>query len=489
MKEVEYTRTLGQPTVFWRDTPSNGLRLSSLDMAMYFRRGTPRFSYSFFDGVRVLPPGHRLTINDRLQSFDRVWTPVDGQRWSGVKQEEIARQIRETLTASVTGLAAGHKRIGLFLSGGLDSTILASLLKQTGAEIICYVCQFPDFPVTDETHYARMAADRYGLQLKVVKINRETFAALLKKILSVKDRPLTCWSAIPQLAVSQQAAEDQCDILFSGVGSDELFTGYSLMGHKYKAFLEYERHNGEGSAWEVLLGPASPARSEILFMGNATPFSYELIQELMESPPERSFFEEDVVEFYRSLHQRHPEADIASLMSAWEAELRTSEMLYPDYLTAERITGMRVVYPFYTTKMVSAFNNIPLDLRFKFSHEGMLRHFPKVYQGIDKYILRLAFEDVLPVDIQARARMAFSAPFAWWLQEADYRGGIEHEVVHHPVWKQIGVRQETLKKLFSGVDQPTLLNQWQRPFQLWLLYMVCQWADKKEFPMIKIYGT
>ncbi len=489
MRAVEYTRTLGQPTVFWRDSPSDGLQPSDLDLAMYFRRGTPRFSYSFFEGVRVLPPGHRLRLDGQHKQFDRVWTPLDGQRWSGVGEAEIANQIRETLTESVTSLAAGHKKIGLFLSGGLDSTILAALLKQTGAEVICYVCQFPDFPVTDETRYAQLAADYCHHQLKVVQIDREIFAGLLQKILTVTDRPLTCWSAIPQLAVSQCAADDQCDILFSGVGSDELFTGFSLMGRKYKAFLDYERQNGAGKAWEVLLGPASADRSELLFMGNATPFSYELIQELMESPPEQAFFEEDAVEFYRHLHRQYPEADIASLMSAWEAEVRTSELLYPDFLTAERLTGMKVVYPFYTPKMVNTFNNVPLELRFKFSHEGTLRYFPKVYQGIDKYILRLAFEEVVPAEIQERERMAFSAPFAWWLQEADYRAGISREVVHHPVWKQIGVRQDALEKLFSEVDQPTLLNQWTRPLQLWLLYMVCQWADKKKFTITTIYGA
>lgn len=488
MNECTYTRELGEPTVYFKRDESSQSILSRDDMRMYLGRATARFTYSLFTGKRVLPPNHRLLLSGGQAEIERSSSPVDGRKWAGVTEEIIAKSIQDSLRESVNGLAKGHQKIGLFLSGGLDSSILAYLLRETTAEIICYVCQFPDVPATDETRFAKLAADSYGLKLRVVQIDRTAFTEMLEQIVSLADRPLTCWSAIPQLAVSQCAKQDGCDVLFSGVGSDELFTGYSLMGRKYKAFLEYQRLHGETAAWEVLLGPPCSSRTDLLFIGNATPFPYESLLALLDEPPPQSFFEDDTVEFYRELHQRRPEADIASLMSAWEAEVRTSEILYPDYRIAEKLSGMKVLYPFYTTAMVNAFNNIPLSLRFKFSHEGTLHFFPKMYQGIDKYILRLAFQDILPTEIQARERMAFSAPFAWWILDATYLKQIERRVVSHSVWDQIGVRSAEVSNLFKTVNQPTLQNQFVHPFQVWLLYMICAWVDRDNYSKIEVYG-
>jgi len=474
-------RLLGEATVFWTEGISDLTQLSHEDIIMYLGRGTPRFSHSYYKDKRVLPPGHSLYTIEGKNEMRRVWTPLGGSNWKNTDEIEIAESVKSKLNEVVQGSINGARKVGLFLSGGLDSTILAYLLKATGVEVVGYVCKFPDAPETDETNFAKIAARHFKFPLNVVEIDKAMAVSLLEEIIQVTDRPLTCWSAISQLAVSRQAKLDNCDILFSGLGSDELFGGFSLMGKKYKAFQDYANKVGESHAWNALLGEPSDIRTELLFIGNATPFSPELLNELFIRDIPKTFAEEDVVEYYRELHANFPELDIAALMCSWEMEVRTAEMLMPDFGTAETLTGMKVIYPFFNAEMMECFINLPLNLRFKFKHEGILKHFPEIYGGIDKYILRLAFENDLPVEIQRRERMAYTAPFAWWLQDNQFRQEIEMKVVGHSIWTEVGVRGDVLKKLFAVFERPSLLNQWNRAFQIFQLYMIARWLDNEKY--------
>jgi asparagine synthetase B (glutamine-hydrolysing) len=478
-EKAEMVRRLGEPTQYWQEDKTSTVDLDFKELLIYLYRATPRFSQSLYKNIRTVPPGYKMVKQKDGSHLKRIWTPLNCNDWKGVNEQEIAAHIKFKLRETILDYANGHKKIGLCLSGGLDSAILASLLKETNVEVICYTCEFPEFPETNETHFARIAADYFKLPISIVRITKEDFGSLLADLITTIDRPLTTWSSVSQLAIGLEALKDGCDIILSGVGSDELFTGYSLMGRKYKSFLDFSGDN-LGSAWDTLLGSESAEQSEMLFLGNATPFPYELIQQLFTEVPPKSFFENDVLSFYRDGHAEFPDADIGALMSVWEMLQRTSEMLHSDYRNVEKLTGLPIVYPFYTQEMLSAFNNIPMGLRFKFAHEGLLRHFPMAYDGIDKYILRLAFENDLPVEIQTRTRMAFSAPFAWWLHDQDYAGPIKHKILNHPLLLSLGINKKVVEELFLQLNSPTLLNQWDRPLQVWMLYMLCEWFDKNK---------
>jgi len=477
--KADIVRRLGEPTQYWQEENTSIVELDLKELLVYLYRATPRFSQSLYKNIRTVPPGYKILKEKDGNHLQRIWTPLNGQDWSDVNEKEIAAHIKFKLRETVFNYVKERKKIGLCLSGGLDSAILASILRETNVEVICYTCEFPEVSETNETHFARVAADYFKLPISIVEITKNKFEALLADLLNVIDRPLTTWSSVSLLAIGREALKDGCDIILSGVGSDELFTGFSLMGRKYQSFLDTAGDNPE-SAWEALLGSESEEQSKMLFLGNATPFPYELIQKLFTDVPPKLFFQDDVLSFYRDGHVEFPEADIGALMSAWEMLQRTSEMLHADYRNVEKLTGLPVVYPYYTRDMLSAFNNIPMSLRFKFDHNGSLRHFPKAYNGIDKYILRLAFESDLPIEIQARIRMAFSAPFAWWIQDKEYAEPIKQKILHHPLFSSLGMDKKVLEELFQHLNSPTLLSQWDRPLQVWMLYMLCEWFDENK---------
>jgi len=480
MVATKIFRKLGEPTVFYDEGQQAGDLYSAEDILMSLGRGTPRYGYSIYAGKRVLPPGYALYSVNGEHQVRREWTPLNGPTWQDTDESIIAKSIREKVMKIVAAQARDYKKVGLFLSGGLDSTILAYCLQQSGVEVVGYVCRFPEFPETDETAYADLAARAFALPLRIVDITKDFARTALDEINTVADRPVMCWSAISQLAVSRRAAEDGCELLFSGLGSDELFAGFSLMGRKYKVFQDHAEKAGPENTWKALLGEASDLRTSLLFIGNASPFPRQLLEELFEHKLDHAFLEQDVVEYYRDLHTKYPDLDIAAMMCAWEMEVRTSEMLWPDFATAAKITGVHVVYPFFDKELLDWFSNIPMYHRFKFNHVGSLKYFPLVYNGIDKYILRLAFQEDIPIDTQKRERMAFTAPFAWWLGDTAYRNEILGVIKQSVFWHKMGLKKDMLDKLFASDEKPNLLNQWNWAFQIFQLYMITRWMEKND---------
>ncbi len=478
-REVE--RHLGTDTIYWEEQDGATNKISKADIINYFGRGTFRHGRSFLEGVRTVPVGFRLADGEGGPRLTRFWSVLDGPDWQGVGEDEIGAAIRGKLEEAVQSGVGAHNRVGLLLSGGVDSTILAYILKKLGIDFVCFVVEHENVAVTHETNYARLVADRLGVHCHVVSLNRDRSEALLAEIVENTDRPLTVWTSITHLALVREALAHQCDVVLSGMGSDELFGGYSLLGKYYRLFNELAQRKGEAGAWSSLLGPASPDRTESLYLGLANPFPDQVLNQLFPGINTRAIQEEDAVAFYRELHQLYPKANISALMLQLEIELRTSEMLWPDFRAASRLEGIDAVYPFFNPNVLRAFANLPTDLKFKYDFNTPLKYYPPMYNGVDKYMLRRAYEDIIPVEVHTRARLAYTIPFAWWLADPGYREKIRNVIVESGFWRELEIDFGVIDQIFAGMAsfEPNNVSQWSVPFQVWQLYQCSLWYNRR----------
>jgi len=192
---------------------------------------------TIFREVRKLPPGHLLAWEDgavRLQRFARP-APLPER---DDEQAELVEELRSRLRDSVRAHLVSDVPVGVLLSGGVDSALLAALAAEESSEPVRTFSIGFEERSFDELAGARLVAERYGTQHRELVL-RPDAALLLPALAEAFDEPFADSSALPTYLVSELAAAD-VKVALSGEGGDELFGGY----YTYAADLLAERVGG-----------------------------------------------------------------------------------------------------------------------------------------------------------------------------------------------------------------------------------------------------
>jgi asparagine synthase (glutamine-hydrolysing) len=194
----------------------------------YLRYGYVNDPRTIYRNVFKLPPAHRLVLdNDGGLTLHRYWNVLDhvGRR-QGRSEAELADELETLMIDAFRLRMIADVPVGVFLSGGVDSSVLAAILQKHGDQRIKTFTIGFDVPEYDESPYAAEVArhletDHHCRILKVDDAKR-----LLPRWGELYDEPFGDESGIPTLMVSQVAAE-QVKVVLSADGGDELFSGYN----------------------------------------------------------------------------------------------------------------------------------------------------------------------------------------------------------------------------------------------------------------------
>jgi asparagine synthase (glutamine-hydrolysing) len=184
---------------------------------------------TIFRDVRKLPPGHLLVWEEGgagavgLQRFARP-APVPAVEERTDDEAELVEELRARIRDSVRAHLVSDVPVGVLLSGGIDSSLLAALAAEEGSEPLRTFSIGFEERSFDELSDARLVADRYGTRHRELVL-RPDAARLLPVLAEAFDEPFADSSALPTYLVSQLAAED-VKVALSGEGGDELFGGY-----------------------------------------------------------------------------------------------------------------------------------------------------------------------------------------------------------------------------------------------------------------------
>ena len=181
---------------------------------------------SIFKGVVKLPPASMLELNLRDWSVrhTRYWAPTFDPQ-SGWGLQEWADAVSQRLEEAVASQLVADVPVGVFLSGGIDSSLVAAQLPRVGAESTpAFTMDFAD-ATHSEGSAARSTVARLGVEGRVQVIDAIPSGAI-EAVARAYDEPFADSSAIPTLALSR-FARSEVVVALSGDGGDELFTGYS----------------------------------------------------------------------------------------------------------------------------------------------------------------------------------------------------------------------------------------------------------------------
>ncbi len=205
-------------------------RIDKAALADFFR-----FSYiveplSIYEQVSKLPPGHFLELQRGGQpSMHRYWSVSDGPGHDASASEDALAEQLEALMADAFNLRMiSDVPVGVFLSGGVDSSALVALLKRDGPPIRTFTIGFDD-PRFNEAPYAEQIAKHLGTLHTTQIVSEAEAMQVLPTWGDLFDEPFGDDSGIPTLLVSRLAAQE-VKVVLSADGGDELFAGYNSYG-------------------------------------------------------------------------------------------------------------------------------------------------------------------------------------------------------------------------------------------------------------------
>ena len=194
----------------------------------YLAFGYTPAARSIFDTIRKLPPAHTAALVDGGLTLSRYWQlpPGTAPARPHLRPAESAAAVREWLREAVRLRLESDVPLGVFLSGGIDSSaVVASMREVTSGRIATFSVGFGRAaPSYDELPYARLVATRFGTDHHEETLEPDV-QALLPAIVRASDEPFADSSAIPTYIVAQATAR-HVKVALSGIGGDETFGGY-----------------------------------------------------------------------------------------------------------------------------------------------------------------------------------------------------------------------------------------------------------------------
>jgi len=379
---------------------------------------------TLFAGVRRLPPGHTLRWKDGKVEIACYWDARPGDAAEdGLRSEaDYIDEWRELFRASVRLQLMSDVPLGLFLSGGIDSSAIAGVMSQMVTEPIkTFSVAFND-PEANELEYARLAARAFRTDHHEVLVKPSDFAAALPHLIWHEDEPLSLPSSVPLYFVSQ-LAQRHVKVVLTGEGSDELLAGY----YRYPTTLlnlaagrVYHRFSTDGIRRLVRgvaagLAPNGLGRKlsrtflwrspdiDALYFDNFAVFTRDM---------QRDLFSKDL---RGQLEQVNPYAGMRHHFDAPSSASLLQRLLYADLKTYLHELLMRQDQ---MSMAASIESRVPFLDHILVEFSTALPDRLKLRGWTTKYVLREAMKGLLPESILKRGKMGFPVPLRRWFRHA-----------------------------------------------------------------------
>ncbi len=436
---------------------------------------------TMFRGIRKLLPGHwlKVQVEDGRVNLreEQYWAPPPASSGSPRSDEEWIAETRRRLEETVRMRLMSDVPLGMFLSGGVDSSAIAALIARQGrgaqssAPLKTFAVGYREAAFS-ELNYAAQASRAVGSEHREVVIGRDDFFSVLPRMIWQEDEPITWPSSISLYHVSKLAAKE-VKVVLTGEGSDELFGGYE----RYRWNLLNSRASGvyshlPASVRKKIRGRLAATRLLKGSLRRKLGHTFLGREQTLESLYLDNFYCAFSEEEQRSLLRAAPGPIYANYLRHWEAHPQDSplaRMLYADQNTyliellmkqdqMSMACSLESRVPFLDHTFVEFAATIPDRL--------------KIAGGIQKYVLKEAVKDLLPPELIHRKKMGFPTPLRQWL------GGEGGAGIRSALLESGGLLQEY-------VQRPALENLLQRHAagaedatdRIWRLLNLQIWGD------------
>jgi len=389
---------------------------------------------TLFRGVKRLLPGHTLVWRDGQVETKRYWD-VSFAKASDTsrRDQDYIDEWADLFRTSVRLRLMADVPLGMFLSGGIDSSAIAAVMSTMVSEPIkTFSVAFKEREA-NELEYARLIAESYQTNHHEVVVSPEDFFTALPKLVWHEDEPLAHPSSVALYFVSQLASK-HVKVVLTGEGSDELLAGYARYRKTIYNLALGARYHGAMPA-----GIRNAIRNRIDDLPVNSKVRQKLLRTFLSLQPDvESIYFDNFAVFSRSMQNElltpetrartgalDPYAGVCSLLEKTDAQSPLDRLLYADIKTylhellmkqdqMSMAASVESRVPFLDHKLVEFTSGLP---------ERM-----KLRGWTTKYVLRKAMKGVLPEAILSRPKMGFPVPIGKWFR-GPYRSIINEYVL------------------------------------------------------------
>ncbi|MEZ7911447.1 MAG: asparagine synthase (glutamine-hydrolyzing) [Propionivibrio sp.] len=421
-KPLFYTSTAGsfgfasRPSALLSLLPSLGRAISRQAVRYFMEAGYVPAPYSIFDNIHKLESGHYLTVTKKEVTKTQYWSADSietDQSLEGVPEQCLLDELEALIDESVRLRMVSDVPLGAFLSGGIDSSLVAALMARHSKEPVrTFTIGFQD-KAFDESAFAAAVASHLGTDHTCEQLAVDDLLDLMPTFVKQYDEPFFDYSAFPVMAVSRLARRS-VTVSLSGDGGDEAFGGYHYyqimsrlqQAHRYPRVLRSiagaaaEFAPNQRMRWIGRILTADGAASAYAFMRGVIKDATDLMEPSL-------------------LEGTRPLSCLFGLRSAkFPGDLTYAEIgmrldlaytLPDDYLQKVDVGSMAFSLeardPLLDHKIIEWAAKLPLNW--------------KIRNGTNKYLLRQLAYRYIPRGLLDRPKMGFGVPMAQWL-----RGGL-----------------------------------------------------------------
>jgi len=378
---------------------------------------------TLFRGVKRLLPGHTLVWRDGEIKIERYWDLSFTKPDESISEGEYVARFSDLFRECVESHLMSDVPLGMFLSGGIDSSAIAAVMSRLVKEPIkTFSVAFAEREA-NELEYASAVARAFNTDHHEIVVSPEQFFERLPALVYQEDEPIAHPSSVPLYFVSDLAVK-RVKVVLTGEGSDELLAGYNkyrvaiynlLLGRGYERLApaalrglvkkRIQSLNGASRLRQVLQRTFLylPAEIKDVYFDNFAVFSPGRQQQLFTAGTYARMQDHDP---YRAALAYIEESDAETLLDKLlAADLKTylhELLMKQDQMSMAASLESRV--PFLDHKLVEFATQLP---------EAM-----KLRGWTTKYVLRRAMRGVLPREILTRKKMGFPVPVGSWFRGA-----------------------------------------------------------------------
>ncbi len=421
------------------------LQYQALDKKLNYSALDDYFSFLYstepktiFNNIHKLSPAHYLVYSAGKMTIKKYWD-VNFDR-EEVRPEKYYREgLRSSLTESVRLALQSDVPVGIFLSGGIDSSavaVVASRLSNRPLRTFSVIFKENHF---NEAPFSRVVAKTLRTNHHELLVTKEDAVRAIQKITAYLDEPFGDASCIPTYCLSEFARRS-VKVVLTGDGSDELLAGYG-----------WHAQSHEGTKFSHFF---SKPISEVFYDEESRAKLYS-------------------ADLRKSISQYSKLPDAETRGRKWRRFNSLDKKLYTDIKTylpsdillkVDRMSMMNSLEarpPYLNDIYVDFVTALPAKMKYK--------------KGIGKYLLKKAFEQDLPASVITRKKMGFAVPMNLWLWEDGVFKDLVYDVLLDPKTRSRGIFNN--RYVTHLLDQHSKLKE-MNGYQIWLLFMFELWQRK-----------
>ena len=442
-------------------------KLSGEGVDSYLATGSVEAPLTIVEGVKQLLPGQcvqaevveekvELTITD----FGRATQQSDVLR---SRAEAVAR-LRSELEESIRLHLVSDVPLGVFLSGGVDSSALVALTSRiTGEPPRTFSVVFDEADYSEASH-ARTIAARFRTDHSETRLNEDHLLEMLPQALASLDQPTM--DGINTFVVSKAVKNAGVTVALSGLGGDELFAGYPSFRRALKVdsmslLSKQILRAASGLGMFALNGSTQRNKFWQLAASDCAPADvYRITRQLFSPDSVRRLTRRDCN--VNGLGRSETAADVVNQISELELRGYMTNTLLRDTDAMSMAHSLEVRVPLVDLKVVEFALSLPG--KWKLGTET---------NGVPKPLLVDAVADLLPRDLLARPKMGFTLPFEKWMQ-GRLRSEIASVLDDAGRARETGLAANGMRDVWRKFLEKPRAMGWSRP---WALYALARWCE------------